>query len=200
MRAWHNRGAMKGTATHQITSLLHAIGRGEGEAHDRLMTLVYEDLRAQAAHFIGNEPAGHTLQRTALVHEAYLRLVDIEAMEWSDRRHFFAVAATCMRRILIDHARGKQARKRGRGSRPIPLDQVEVFAPERSEELLALDEALDGLAATDARKARVAELRLFSGLEHKEIGEVIGISLATAERDWRLARAWLHRELTGDLP
>ncbi len=161
------------------------------------MPLVYTDLRRQAEKYLRGERPGHTLQATALVHEAYMRLVDIDRISWSDRTHFLAVAATCMRRILVSHARKRKAAKRGDGACAVTLVSHDAVSATTPDELLALDDAINRLAAMDARKARVVELRLFSGLENAKVAEVVGISLSTVERDWRFSKAWLHREMLG---
>lgn len=159
------------------------------------MPRVYAHLRDQAAGYLRNERAGHTLQATALVHETYLRLVDRSEIDWVDRAHFFAVCATCMRRVLVDHARRRMAAKRGGGERPAPIEDVDVLVEQAPDRFLALHEAMEQLADVDARKGRVAELRLFSGLEFTDVARVLEVSLSTVEKDWFLARAWLVREL-----
>lgn len=188
---------MPEAVTREVTQLLQEVGRGDQGALERLIPLVYGNLRSQAAQYLSQERSSHTLQPTALVNEAYLRLVDLDRIVWNDRRHFFAVAATCMRRVLVDHARRRRAKKRGGGDTPVQLEGLDVLADQDSEALLALDDALDALAGRDERKARVAELKLFSGLENAEVAEVLDLSTRTIERNWRLARAWLHREMTG---
>jgi RNA polymerase sigma factor (TIGR02999 family) len=187
----------EGSAT-GVTQLLLDWGRGDRSALDRLMPLVYTELRALAERSLRHEPSGHTLQGTALVHEAYLKLVDQRQVRWQDRAHFFAVAAQLMRRILVDHARRHGAAKRGRGRPTLPLEEAEVpAAPTPLIDWLALDEALDRLAALDARQARIVELRFFGGLTIEETAEVLQISQATVKNEWSLARAWLYRELLG---
>jgi RNA polymerase sigma-70 factor (ECF subfamily) len=179
----------------QITRLLNDWSNGDQAALDQLLPLVYEELRRLAHHYMRQERAGHTLQTTALVNEAYLRLADCEWMRWQDRAHFFAVSAQLMRRILVDHARTRRRLKRGGGATKVSLGASGVMSPQRSEELLALDEALTRLAAVDPRKSRVVELRLFGGLDNNEVAAVLKISINTVTRDWNMAAAWLRREL-----
>jgi RNA polymerase sigma factor (TIGR02999 family) len=160
------------------------------------MPLVYDRLRQLARRHLARERAGHTLQPTALVHEAYLRLAGHHRIQWQDRGHFLALAATTMRRVLVSHARGRLAEKRGGGGAALSLDDVPAPAVERAEELVALDDALEALAAFDPRQARVVELRYFGGLTVEETAAALGVSPATVKLDWSLARAWLRRELT----
>jgi RNA polymerase sigma factor (TIGR02999 family) len=186
-----------------ITETLIALRNRAPDAMDRLMPLVYDQLRQVAHHQLGAEESGHTLTTTALVHEAYLKLVDQTRVDWQDRTHFFAVAARVMRRILVDYARRHRAARRGgqpdgAPPKPISLDEVELPAAERAEALLALDEALDRLERFDARLARVVECRFFAGLEEAETATVLGVSQRKVARDWAVARGWLHRELRGD--
>jgi RNA polymerase sigma factor (TIGR02999 family) len=180
-----------------VTRILESIEQGDPQAASQLLPLVYDELRRLAADKLAREKPGHTLDATALVHEAYLRLVgqQKEQRSYQDRSHFFAVAASAMRRILIDSARRKQAQIRGGGRQPRQLD--DVAAPEPDEELLALDRALDKLAATEPLKARVVELRYFAGLTGEQAAQVLGISAATADRYWAYARAWLQAEVRG---
>lgn len=181
-----------------VTQLLLEWSRGDRSALDRLMTLVYAELRALAARKLRQERSGHTLQGTALVHEAYLKLVDQRQVRWQDRAHFFSVAAHLMRRILVDHARRHATAKRGHGRPTLPLEETEAPAtPMPLLDWLALDEALDRLAALDARQARIVELRFFGGLTIDETAEVLQISPATVKNEWSLARGWLYRELQG---
>jgi RNA polymerase sigma factor (TIGR02999 family) len=181
----------------EVTRILSAIEHGDPKAASQLLPLVYADLRQLAASHLAAERPGQTLQPTALVHEAYLRLVGQEAAPrcYADRGHFFAAAAQAMRRILIDNARRKHAQKRGGASAREPLD--DVAAPPPDEELLALDEALDRLAATEPVMARVVELRYFAGLTGEQAGEVLGLSPSTIDRHWAYARAWLQAEVRG---
>jgi len=184
-------------ASQNVTQLLLAWERGDEAARDELIPLVYDALRRIARHHLRGERAGHTLQTTALVNEAYLRLVDYKRMRWQDRAHFLAVAAQAMRRILIEHARSRQsARRGGAEARKVSLDEAAVLADEQAAEMIALDDALTSLAALDPRKGRVVELRYFGGLEIEETAEVLGISPATVKREWSTARLWLHREIS----
>ena len=191
---------MRAMREDEVTELLRKASAGDTSAIDRLMPHIYDELRARAGAFLRKERPDHTLQTTALVHEAYLRLIDQENVEWSDRAHFFAIAATCIRRILVDHARKRHAKKRDASAGRVPLEKIDVAVRTPPAELLALDAALGRLAEQDERKARVVELRFFGGLRNEEVGELLGVSLGTVERDLRLARAWLHRELTRPAP
>lgn len=188
----------------EITVLLKAWGRGDQVALERLTPLVHGELRRLARRYMRHERAGNTLQGTALVNEAYLRLVDVTGVDWQDRAHFFAVAAKMMRRILIDAARARAAAKRGGGVRredhsaPVELDQIAAADSDRASELVALDDALEALAQMDPRRAQVIELRFFGGLTVEETAEVLSISPQSVMRDWKLARAWLTRELLGE--
>jgi RNA polymerase sigma factor (TIGR02999 family) len=180
----------------EVSDILSAIGQGDPQAAARLLPLVYDELRRLAAHKLAGEKPGQSLEATALVHEAYLRLFAGEQPpSFKDRGHFFAAAATAMRRILIDNARRKQAHKHGGGMQRQPLEAVAAPAPD--EELLALDEALGKLAEADPQKARLVELRYFAGLTGEQAAEVLGISPATADRHWAYARAWLQAEVRG---
>src|ERR1051325_4217359 len=208
-----------------ITELLVGYGRGDKEALDQLMPIVYEELRRQAARYLRKERPGHTLQTTALIHEAYVRLVDQHHLQLQNRAQFFGIAAQLMRRILVDHARTKNRVKRGGSNVKVSIDDAtfavigqdldDVALDEELQRLaeiddatfavkgqdldvVALDEALQRLAEIDAQQSRVVELRFFSGLTVEETAEVMGISKATVKRDWSMAKAWLHRELTGD--
>jgi RNA polymerase sigma factor (TIGR02999 family) len=182
----------------EITRLLAAWTGGDREALDRLMPLVYGELRRLAHRSMRREPEGHVLQTTALVNEVYLKLVKERGMRWQDRAHFFAMAAQQMRRILVDFARRRKAGKRGGGVFHVSLGEAVDTPARRASELIALDEALRRLAALDERKSRVAELRYFAGLSAQETAEVLGVSAETVGREWRLARAWLRRELSRD--
>lgn len=183
-------------STHEITGLLRSWSDGDDSALARLMPLVYDELRRLAHGHMSVERPDHTLQTTALIHEAYLRLAAYRPVRWQERVQFFALAAQLMRRILVDHARARARRKRGGGAILVALDEAAVLSPERSRELLALDEALIRLAAVDPRKGRVVELRFFGGLSNEEIAEALKISTKTVSRDWQMAEAWLRRELS----
>jgi len=180
----------------EITELLAEVRSGKREAESRLASLAYDELHRIAARYMRRERPDHTLQATILVDEAYLQLVKQEDRSWQNRSHFFAVAAQVMRRILIDHARSRNAAKRGRTHVKLRLDEVFVFSDDRCEELIALDQALTRLAAWDPRQSKIVELRFFTGLTEEEIGEVLGVSPRTVKREWRVARAWLHGELS----
>jgi RNA polymerase sigma factor (TIGR02999 family) len=182
----------------EITQLLLKWGRGDQSAFDQLIPLVYPELRKLARRYMGRENQGHTLQTSALINEAYLRLVDQENVEWQDRAHFFAVAARVMRHVLIDHARSHRSGKRGAGVRRVALEDQVILGQEPAAELLALDEALTSLAVIDPRKSRIVELRFFGGLTVEETAEVMKLSEVTIMREWRAAKAWLHREIIGE--
>jgi len=184
-----------GISPGEVTNLLIELKNGNRDAESRLMPLVYGELRRLAGLYMRGERPGHTLQATALVHEAYLRLVGHEDVDWQNRAHFFGVAANLMRRILVDHARAKQAKKRGGGDQKVSLDQAVLVRPEAPEQFLALDEALERLAKRDPRQARIVELRYFGGLSEEETAEVLEISVRTVKRDWNVARAWLYQQL-----
>ena len=179
-----------------ITQMLVDWSNGDAEALNRLIPLVYAELRRQAASYLRRERAGHTLQTTSLIHEAYLKLVDQKRVRWQNRAHFFAVSAQLMRRILVDHARGRGRVKRGGSAVHLQLEEALVVAAQESNvDLIALDEALTRLAALDGRQAQLVELRYFSGLSIEETADVLGVSAATVKNDWSAARAWLHREI-----
>jgi RNA polymerase sigma-70 factor (ECF subfamily) len=179
----------------EVTHLLLELRHGNKEAEGLLIPLVYKELRRIAAGYLRRESTDHSLQPTALVHEAYLRLTDIKEIDWLGRSHFYAVSATIMRRILVDHARAHNARKRGDGWDAVSLNDAMLPSPERAPEILALDEALDRLALLDARQAKIVELRFFAGMSEEETGNVLGVSARTVKRDWRVAKAWLFKEL-----
>lgn len=181
-----------------VTRLLRNWSEGDKDAASELFPLVYEELRRLAQRYMRHERPEHTLQPTALIHEAYLQLVDQTRVRWQNRAQFFAVAAQLMRRILVDHARTHGSQKRGGGTSNLPLEENATFAPEREQGLLALDAALLKLAAIDARKVRVVELRYFGGLDAHEIAQLLGISAITVTRDWKMAKAWLRQELGDD--
>ena len=182
-------------APKEVTQLLIAWGNGDREALDKLVPLVYDELRRIARRYMDREPAGHTLQTTALVNEAYLRLIEQKGMKWQNRAHFFAISAQLMRRILVSMARARHANKRGGEARQVSLDEALVVSEERAAELVALDEAMNELAALDPRRSRVVELRYFGGLSVEETAEVLNISPETVMRDWKRAKAWLYTEL-----
>ncbi len=181
---------------HEVTRILLDWSGGDPEAPGRLMPFVYDELRRLARAFLARERGAHTLQPTALVHEAYLRLVDQRSVNWQNRAHFYGIAASMMRRVLIDHARAHAAEKRGGGAVRLSVEDVQVPLEERAESLLALDEALERLKDMDERKCRVVEMRFFAGLSDEEIAEVLGVTTRTVLRDWKKARLWLLRELT----
>lgn len=183
------------TAPGEVTRLLYELKRGNREAEAQLIPLVYRELRRIAATYLRRENPQHTLQPTALVHEAWLRLAKLPEMDWQSRSHFFAVCATVMRRILVDHARASHARKRGDSWNSVTIDEAILPSPERAPEILALDEALDRLSALDARQAKIVELRFFAGMTEEEAGAALRISARTVKRDWRIAKAWLYKEL-----
>jgi RNA polymerase sigma factor (TIGR02999 family) len=180
----------------EVTHLLHELRRGNKDAEGKLIPLVYAELRRIAVARLRHEAPDHSLQPTVLVHEAYLRLAGIKEVDWQSRSHFYAVSATVMRRILVDHARASRARKRGNGWDAISLNEAILPSPERAPEILALDEALDRLALLDERQAKIVELRFFAGMNEEETGSILGISSRTVKRDWRIAKAWLFKELS----
>ena len=185
----------------RITMLLRDWSSGDSAALNELMPLVHRELRLLARRHMRRERHGHTLQATALVNEAYLRLLELKQIQWEDREHFLAVAARLMRRILVDAARAKTAKKRGDGDEQVPLDEAQSARSDPESELLFVDEALQSLQSFDKRKAQVVELRVFMGLSVEEAADVLGVSAETVKRDWRLAKAWLRRELEpGELP
>ena len=187
---------MQKPSSEEITGLLLAWGGGDREAFDRLVPLVYQELRQLAHRQMRRERSGDTFQTTALVNEAYLRLVDYERVRARDRSHFLAIAAQAMRRILIERARSRRADKRGSNPHRVSLEDACDVADERAADFVALDDALHALAAIDARKAQLVELRYFGGLTIEETAEVLGVSTPTVERDWRTAKIWLHREIS----
>ena len=183
--------------TSETTCLLRDWATGDKAALDRLTPRVYRELRRVAGHFMNNENPGHSMQATALVHEAYLKLIQVDSVDWQHRAHFFAVAAQVMRRILLDAARNRGAAKRGGNAARVNLDEIPDLASSGGSQLIALDDALNQLAEVDPRKAKVIELRFFGGLSVEETAAVLGVSQDTVLRDWRLARAWLLAELKG---
>jgi RNA polymerase sigma factor (TIGR02999 family) len=192
------REYLSSTATANLTGLLRAWSAGDAAAGEQLIPLVYQELRRQASRYLSRERADHTLRPTALVHEAYLRLAGQRRVVWQDRAQFFAVAATAMRRLLVDHARQHGATKRGGGSCIVSLEGGErIMASDAPDlDVIALNDALDELSAVDPLRSRMIELRFFAGLTTDETAEALGVSAATVTRGWRLARAWLHHRLT----
>jgi RNA polymerase sigma factor (TIGR02999 family) len=180
----------------QVTEWLRAWGDGDEEAFQQLVPIVYGELRRRAHRYMARERGNHTLDTGALVNEAYLKLVDQRRTRWQNRMQFFGIAAQLMRRILVDHARSRQQKKRGGGEAPISIDEVAILSPERGDAVIALDEALDRFAAIEPRKARIIELHYFGGLTAEDIAQLLGISAVTVMRDWRFATAWLRRDLT----
>jgi len=183
-------------AAEDISTLLRAWSNGDQSALERLTPVVYGELHRLARRYMKGERSGHSLQTTALVNEAYMRLVDYERMQWQNRAHFFAVSAQLMRRILVEHAR-RHNLKRGGGVQHVALDEAAVVGGGQDADLVALDDAMNGLARIDPRKVQVVEMRFFGGLSVEETAEVLKVSPVTVKRDWRAARAWLYRELTG---
>jgi RNA polymerase sigma-70 factor, ECF subfamily len=178
-----------------LTVLLAKLKKGDKEAASKLIPIVYDELRRLAGSYMRNERSDHTLQATALVHEAYLKLVEQRSVDWHSRAQFFGIAAQVMRRILVDHARGHLRDKRGGGLQAVPMDEALVFAPEQSQELLKLDEALERLTRLDPRQGKIVELRFFGGLTVEQTADLLGVSPKTVKRDWSMAKAWLHGEL-----
>jgi RNA polymerase sigma factor (TIGR02999 family) len=189
---------MRESSTHEVTQLLRAWSEGEQRALEKLIPVVYDELHRMAERYMAHEWPDHTLQTTALVNEAYLRLVDSADTNWQDRVHFFAVCAQAMRRILVDWARSRRAIKRGGEIRPLPLDEALAVSEAPGADLVALDEALKALAAVDPRKSRVVELHFFGGLSLEETAAVLKVSSDTVLRDWKLAKSWLRCYLNGD--
>jgi RNA polymerase sigma factor (TIGR02999 family) len=183
-----------------VTELLRAWSDGDDDALERLMPLVEAELRRLAGAYMSRERRGHTLQTTALINEAFLRLTDARSISWQDRAHFLGIAARLMRRVLVDHARSRGYRKRGGDARRVTLDEELIASPDPALDLVALDRALDALAKTDPRKSKVIELRFFGGLSVDEAAHVLRVSPDTVKRDWRLAKLWLLRELEGEHP
>ena len=180
----------------EVTRLLEDWSGGDEDALEKLIPLIQPELHRLAHHYMSRERAGHTLQTTALLNEAYLRLVEAHGVRWQNRAHFFAVSAQIMRRILVDFARSRQNLKRGGGALQVTLDEGLIISPESGVDLLALDEALDKLAVLNPRQSRVVELRYFGGLNEEEAAEALTVSTRTVRHDWSLARAWLYRELS----
>jgi len=188
---------MAAPSSSEVTGLLRAWGQGDENALQKLMPLVYDQLHAAARRYMAGERAGHTLQTTALIHETYLRLVDVRRVEWQDRAHFLAVCAQLMRRILIDFARSRAYQKRGGAAHHVNFDEALVVTSHPDFNLVALDDALNRLAKMDEKKGKVVELRFFGGLDVKETAEVMKVSPDTVMRDWKMAKVWLLRELRG---
>jgi RNA polymerase sigma-70 factor, ECF subfamily len=186
---------MKDVTSEDVTALLGQLSKGNDAAASKLISLVYDELRRLAGGFMRRERIDHTLQPTALVHEAYLRLIEQRTIDWQGRAHFFGIAAQMMRRILIDHARGHLRDKRGGGIIPVPLDEALVFSPEQSSELIKLDESLERLAKFDPRQSRIVELRFFGGLTVEQTADMLGISAKTVKREWSMAKAWLYGDM-----
>src|SRR5213594_1162414 len=186
---------MTASSMHSVTQLLLAWRQGNAAALDQLVPMVYQKLRRLARHYMAGQRPGHTLQATALVNEAYMRLIDCEQVNWKDRAHFFAISAQMMRRVLVEFARYRQYQKRGGGARKTSLDEGMIASPQRGQDLVALDDALQALAVSYPRQAQVVELRFFGGLSVEETAEVLQVSAVTVMRDWQLAKVWLAREL-----
>jgi RNA polymerase sigma-70 factor, ECF subfamily len=178
-----------------VTVLLGEVAKGDQQAVSKLLPLVYSELRRLAGRYMNRERPGHTLQATALVHEAYLKLVRHPPIEWQNRAHFLAIAAHLMRQILVDYARGHGREKRGAGQQVVPLEDGVVFSPEKSSELLKVEESLQRLTKLDPRQGKIVELRFFGGLTVEETAQVLGISTKTVKREWSMAKAWLHGDL-----
>ena len=191
---------MSGELQHEVTQILQNWSGGDSEAPARLMPFVYDEMRRLARVFLAKERGNHTLQPTALVHEAYVRLVDQTRVNWQNRAHFYGIAASMMRRVLIDHARAHVTDKRGGATIRLSIDDVQVPVEERAAALLDLDEALERLKEMDERKCKIIEMRFFGGLSDEEIAEALGVSTRTVLRDWKTARLWLYRELTQNHP
>lgn len=191
---------MEGKLQHEVTAILHDWSGGDPQAPERLMPFVYDELRRLARTFLSRERDGHTLQPTALVHEAYVRLVDQTRVNWQNRAHFYGIASSMMRRVLIDHARAHATEKRGGVAVHFSIDDVQVPVEERAASFVALDEALERLAQFDDRKCKIVEMRFFGGLSDEEIAEVLGVSTRTVLRDWKTVRLWLYRELNQEPP
>jgi RNA polymerase sigma-70 factor, ECF subfamily len=179
-----------------VTLLLAQIREGNREAANQLIPLIYNEMRRMAGAYLQRERPGHTLQATALVHEAYMRLAGGQQVPWQNRAHFFAVAAHVMRQVLVDHARRRLSGKRGGNARKVDIDAEALIGAENIEDVIALDEALDRLGQLDPRQSRLVELRFFAGLDMEQLAEVLGVSPTTVKREWRSAKAWLHGELT----
>jgi RNA polymerase sigma-70 factor (ECF subfamily) len=186
---------METTSSNEVTQLLQAWGNGNKEALHKLLPIVYEELHRLAARYMRMENAGHTLQTSALVNEAFIKLVDQKNVHWQNRAHFFGIAAQSMRRILVDHARRRTSMKRGAAVQKLSINDAAIGVTESAQGFLSLDVALTRLAEIDAKKSRIVEMKIFCGLNTKEIAEVEKVSPSTIEREWRKAKAWLHREI-----
>ena len=193
----HSKTPEKSAPFLDVTELLLAWGRGDESAFERLVPMVHAELRRLARIQMAGEHPGHTLQTTALVNEAYVRLIDLSQVRWQDRAHFLGMSARVMRRILVDHARARGASKRGGRDQKVPIEEAAVVTQERAVDLIALDDALNALAVVDARKSQVVEMRFFGGLTIEETAESLQVSPETVKRDWRVAKVWLLRELAG---
>jgi RNA polymerase sigma factor (TIGR02999 family) len=186
---------MTSSSPDEVTQLLLDWSNGDKAALDKLMPLVYEELRRLAHHHMGRERLGHSLQTTAIVNEAYLQLIDQRNVQWQNRAHFFGIAAHLMRRFLAGYARSRHYAKRGGGARQVSLEEAMIVSEERAADMVALDDALNSLAQIDERKSQIVEMRFFGGLSIEETAEVLGVSPGTVMRDWTLAKAWLRREI-----
>ena len=190
---------MSHTSSHELTQMLIQLSEGKSQVVDDILPLIYDELRSLASNYLRRERSDHTLQPTALVHEAYLKLIDQTQVKWQNRAHFFGIAANIMRRILVDHARKHTADKRGGAAEKLPLEEEILIVSEgKSAELLALDEALKNLAKIDEQKSKIVELRYFGGLSVEETAEVLGVSEITVKRHWRMAKAWLYGQLANE--
>jgi RNA polymerase sigma-70 factor, ECF subfamily len=194
------RSGLSSAPARDVTGLLRAWSSGDRDALERILALVYPELRKIAQRCLSNERLGHTLQATALVNEAYLRFVDIKKIEWQDRAHFFAIGARLMRRILVDYARSRGYAKRGGSVQRVDFDEALVVSTQMDPMLVRMDDALNQLATFDPRKAQIVEMRYFGGLQAEEIADVLGVSVQTVHRDWGLARSWLAREMSEAAP
>jgi RNA polymerase sigma factor (TIGR02999 family) len=183
-----------------VTALLLRARSGDSSALADVFPLIYDELRRLAGQQLRREPDGHTLSPTALVHEAYMRLVDYSRVEWANRAHFLAIASTAMRRILVDHARAHRSLKRGGGLKPVSIDAIEIGAEDRADQLVAIDEALERLRQVEPRQAQVVECRFFGGMTEEETAQALDIGVRTVKRDWARAKTWLHREVAGEDP
>jgi RNA polymerase sigma factor (TIGR02999 family) len=191
---------MDSPARNDVTELLAAWSSGNQAARDQLMSAVYDELHRLAQRYMRRESPGHTLQTSALLNEAFLRLVDQKNVQWQNRAHFFGIAAQMMRRILVDYARSRNYAKRGGGAHALSLDEALIVSDARNDQLVNLHEALERLTAFDSRKGQMVELRFFGGLSIEETAEILGVSPGTVMRDWTLAKAWLHREMSSAAP